>query len=142
MLFVSSLQYTISVLAYASADCENPSHCWRCLAFSSARWHIIGLLYGMLMAWSIKNWYPNGNWSYLVLHGLVISILIRHSWHCLFVTRPRLALRRSGGLFGNQHFASETVERQIGFGLSILDSVPARCLLYAVFNLLNEGYFS
>jgi hypothetical protein len=141
MLFVSSLQYTISVLAYASADCESHSHCWRCLATSSARWHIMGLVSGMLIAWCIKNWYPDGNFSYLVLHMLDITVLTKHSWHCWVSSRPRIARRRSGGLFGNQSFGEGDLERRMGFILSILDSVPTRCLLYWVFTLLGEGIF-
>ncbi len=141
MLFVSSLQYTISVLAYASADCERHSHCWRCLAVSSARWHIMGLIVGMLLAWCIKNWYPEGNFSYLVLHALDIIVLTKHSWHCTSSGRPRIARRRSGGLFGNQCFGSAQTEKRIGFLLSILDSIPSRCLLYWVFTLLGEGLF-
>ncbi len=141
MLFVSSLQYTISVLAYASADCESQSHCWRCLASHSARWHILGLMVGMTVAWTVKNCYPEGNFSYLVLHALDIIILTKHSWHCLVQSRPRIAPRRSGGLFGNQRFGQTPQEQRFGFVLSILDSVPARCLLYGVFTLLGEGYF-
>ena len=139
MLVVSSFQYTISALAYASADCEGASHCWRCLASSCARWHIVGLLFGMLLGWVIKNWVPSANYSYLVLHALDITVLTKHSWHCWYPKQPRLAKRRGGGLLGNQVF-SDTSER-IGFILCILDSIPARCLLYGIFSLLGEGYF-
>ena len=141
MLIVSSFQYTLSVLAYASSDCESHSHCWRCLALSSARWHLLGLICGGLIAWSIKHWYPSGNFSYLVLHALDITVLVKHSWHCCRHNRPRIARRRSGGLFGNQYFASSKLSKKIGFCLCILDSVPARCLLYGIFTLLGEGYF-
>ena len=141
MLVVSSFQYTISVLAYASADCESPSHCWRCLILASTRWHIFGLICGGLLAWSIKHLCPEANFSYLVLHALDITVLFKHSWHCWHQTRPRLARRRSGGLFGNQYFASKGLSQRIGFCLCILDSIPARCLLYGIFTLLGEGYF-
>ena len=140
MLVVSSFQYTLSVLAYASADCESRTNCWRC--FTSARWHLLGLIYGILLAWTIKHYLPDANFSYLVLHALDITILVKHSWHCCLRDTYRFAPRRSGGLFGNQYLGSNNREVPlIGFCLCILDSIPARCVLYGLFSLLGERFF-
>lgn len=141
MLVVSSLQYTISALAYASADCDGVSRHWQSLVFSASSWHIVGLMVGILLAWNIKNWAPDGNFSYLVLHALDITILTKHSWHCLDHRRPRKSKRKSSGLFGNQTFESGGQSEKIGFILCVLDSLPARCLLYGIFSLIGERHF-
>ena len=140
MLVVSSFQYTLSVLAYASADCESRNNCWRC--FASTRWHLFGLICGGLIAWTINHWIPDGNFSYLVLHALDITILVKHSWHCWRRDHYRFTPRRSGGLFGNQYLGTNGDDlRIIGFCLCILDSIPARCILYGIFSLLGERFF-
>jgi soluble P-type ATPase len=132
MLVITSIQYTISVIAYASSDCDGIYTCSKCLVLNSTGWHILGLIVGMSVAWTVKNHFPNLEWSQIVLHLIDIIVLTKHSLHCL-MRRHRRSNRRGGGILGNQYIPRNS---KYGFILNILDSVPARIILYAVFTTL------
>ena len=136
MLVITSVQYTISVIAYASSDCERIYQCSSCLSLSCGKWHITGLILGMSVAWTVKNYLPNLDWSYLVLNLIDIMVLTKHSLHCC-LRIARKSKRRGRGLLGNQVFPTHNGNTNIlGLCLNILDSIPARILLYGLFTIL------
>ena len=136
MLVISSLQYTISAIGYASSDCEAKRKSDTHLICGSIAFMGIGLLLGMTVSWAIRHYCDTREFEYVLLHSIDLLLLSRHSQHCLRSRKSggKLAMRRASGTFGNQHLPREGGE--VGLVLGAIDSFAGRALLYAVFYYL------
>lgn len=146
MLFISSLQYTLSVIAYVSGSVSVPKHVIRStqLATQSVIEMLTGLGTGLTLAWGWKQlveiqstqldqYLPD--FPRLTLIGVDTLLLIRHSWpsYC----RPEPLSRP----FGSQNKVMEWrgAERTspVLMALSILDSIPFRIIWLGIFLTLT-----
>ena len=136
MLVISSLQYTISAIAYASSDCGTKRQSDTHLICGSIAFMGIGLLIGMTVSWAIRHYCATSEFEYVLLHSIDLLLLSRHSQHCLRSRKlsGELAIRRASGTFGNQHLSREGGE--VGVVLGAIDSFAGRTLLYALFYYL------
>lgn len=136
MLVISSLQYTISAISYASSDCGatrcSDSH----LIVSSIAFMAMGLLLGISISWVIRHYFTSGEFEYMLLHSIDLLLLSRHSQHCLRYrsSEIELAPRRASGTLGNQHLSHRGGD--IGMILSVVDTLAGRIILYAFFYYL------
>jgi len=123
MLIISSMQYTISVISYCSSECNKRDN----NLIKNTIFNIIfGLLCGTVLAFFIRG-IDDNFFDVLILHGIDIVLLIKHSAHCL-----NLNNRKADGTFGNQ-MSSPFRKNIIIYILNILDSIPVRILLYIFF---------
>lgn len=135
MLIISSLQYTISVIGYASADCRPKRMDENHLICTSILFMGLGLGLGMCVSWAIRHYFAESEFEYLLLHSIDLLLLTRHSQHCLkWREAGELAPRRASGTLGNQHLPRQG--DGLGLMMRIVDSVPGRILLYAFFYYL------
>lgn len=125
MLMISSVQYTTSIIGYASSNC-NKKYMMGSLTLSiTAIFNtLIGLIIGISLSWIIKNWIGLFDFQTVILHVINLVILIKHSIHCV--------CRQS--LFGNQFISNSN--KNMGFSLTIIDSIVVRLLLYILYTIL------
>ena len=95
----------------------------------------MGLFIGITIGWIVKIKLSMYNWSIIILHMLDILILIKHSYHCIIIDKKQIP-RISNGIFGNQIIPFDSKYSKLGFFLNIIDSIPFRILLYAIFIIL------
>ena len=138
MLVISSLQYTISVLGYTSADCGPRRLDETHLIMTSIMFMGLGLGMGICVSWAIRHYFAKTEFEYLLLHSIDLLLLTRHSQHCLKLSDSHneqgLAPRRAYASLGNQHLSRQG--GSLGLVLSVIDSLPGRMLLYACFYYL------
>jgi magnesium-transporting ATPase (P-type) len=141
MLVISSLQYTISVVGYSSADCSSSRLDETHLIMTSIMFMALGLGMGICVSWAIRHYFAETEFEYLLLHSIDLLLLSRHSQHCLRwrkITDNRdehgLAPRRAYSSLGNQRLSRQG--GRLGLVLSAIDSLPGRMLLYALFYYL------
>lgn len=130
MMFISSFQYSISVLAYISSDCHQPKLNNTNLIFYSIVNIIYGLILGLSISWFIKNLDFFYKINLVILHMINMLMLFRHSIHCL----KSKNIRQYDGVFGNQYCGYN--KSIIIFLLNILDSIPFRIILYFFFYII------
>mgnify|MGYP000751629295 FL=1 len=135
MLIISSIEYTLSVIGYASSNCNSNNYKKKSIVISSTYWHIIGLLIGISFAWIVKSKFTNYNWSTTILHILDILILLKHSYHCLIIDNNQVS-RQYNGILGNQIVPSTNNYSKMRMCLNVLDSIPFRIFLYLIFIVL------
>jgi magnesium-transporting ATPase (P-type) len=126
MLMISSIQYTTSVLGYASSDCSNSKNKNSSfkLGLYSIFNNLFGLILGICISWFIKNYLVFLHFDTVILHVINFTILIKHSYHCI----------KSERMFGNQLISNSN--KIIGFIMNIFDSIPFRLLLYFIFCII------
>ena len=134
MIFISSFQYSFSVISYSSSDCSPNKITDTRLSIYSITNIVGGLLFGLFSSWLLKtiNIFPRID--LVLLHTINIIMLSRHSWHCITSKKKRTY----DGLFGNQQ--SGYNKSFIIFLMNILDSIPFRIVLYCIFYLLFPLY--
>ena len=124
MLFLSSFQYSISVIAYSASECgrkEGPT------AIGCLLDHVGGLVLGLMMGWAIRRYSMMTQHTYggIILYWMDLAMLCRHSLaSCDSVSR------RKGGFAASPIPASN---RPLGIALNLLDSLAARILLYGIY---------
>jgi magnesium-transporting ATPase (P-type) len=124
MLMISSIEYTISSIAYASSNCTKKKNSSFVLTLLAIINKIMGFCIGICFGWIIKNYFSIFRYDKLVIHAINIIILIKHSLHCLNFNKV-----------GTQIISNSNCI--IGFMLNILDSLQFRILLYLFFCLVN-----
>ena len=129
MIFISSFQYSFSVISYSSSNCIPNKITDTRLSIYSITNIIGGLLFGLFISWCLKTLNIFSRIDLVLLHSINLIMLIRHSWHCITSKQQRTY----DGLFGNQH--SGYNKSIIIFIMNILDSIPFRIVLYCIFFL-------
>jgi hypothetical protein len=126
MLMISSIQYSSSVIGYASSDCydSRKKNSSIYLIFLAIFNNITGLGIGVGISWIIKNYLVMFNFNVYILHMINFIMILKHSFHCVAKKK----------IFGNQLISSGN--KTIGFIMNIIDSVPFRLLLYFVFCII------
>jgi hypothetical protein len=127
MLVISSCQYTISAIAYATSDCVKSNRDTRLIRNSLLN-TFSGFALGYLISWFITNFMIGFKYDLIVLHLIDIIILTKHSFHCI---RNGHGNRPMNGTFGNQHYGRGA--KWLMIGVSIIDSLATRVILYAIF---------
>lgn len=124
MLMISSIQYTTSVIGFASSNCYNSKTLLNSnlilgiLAFIN---NIFGLVIGTVISLFLKNYLNIFYFDSAILHIINLIILFKHSIHKI----------NSNKMFGNQKISNSS--KIIGFGMNIIDSFLFRLILYFVF---------
>jgi phosphoglycolate phosphatase-like HAD superfamily hydrolase len=121
MLFLSSFQYSISVIAYSASECGTHG---RITASGCLMDHIGGLVLGVIMGWGIRRYsiataHPYGG---VILYWIDLAMLCRHSLPCI---------SSRGGGFSRSPLPSNN--RVLGGVLNLLDSLPFRIILYGIY---------
>lgn len=127
MMFISSFQYSFSVISYSSSDCSPNKITDMGVSIYSITNIICGLLLGLLISWFFKTINIFQRIDLVLLHSINIIMLIRHSVHCITSKKTRTY----DGLFGNQRRGYN--KSIIIFIMNILDSLPFRIVLYCIF---------
>jgi magnesium-transporting ATPase (P-type) len=124
MLMISSIEYTLSSIAYASSNCTKKRNSSFVLIMLSMLNKICGFSIGICVGWIIKNYLLIFNYNKLIIHAINIIILLKHSLHCLnFNKTGTQIISNSNGI--------------VGFILNIIDSLQFRIILYLFFCLIN-----
>lgn len=142
MLFISSFQYTVSVIAYISGSVSSTRHL---IPVGSVTTHTIremvcGLMLGVTLAWlwkQVAEYQTATNGNYLTdfprvtLIGVDIMLLIRHSWpsYC----RPDPISRPFGSQTNVMDTRGSSNTSIILLALSIMDSIPFRIIWLGIF---------
>jgi soluble P-type ATPase len=127
MLMISSIQYTSSVLGYASSDCKNSKYTINSnvmLGVFSFVNNLCGFVIGIMLSWILKNHLTFFYFDTAILHIINLVILFKHSIHRI----------NSDTMFGNQKISNGN--KIIGFSMNIIDSILFRLLLYFVFCII------
>lgn len=127
MIFISSFQYSFSVISYSSSDCISNTMTNFKLSIYSISNILLGIILGLFISGCIKYMNMFHRIDLVLLHSINIMMLIKHSWHCITSKNNRTY----NGLFGNQfHGYNKSI---IIFIINILDSIPFRIVLYGIF---------
>jgi hypothetical protein len=125
MLMISSIQYTTSVIGYASSNCNpNDKLSSFLLGIIAIINNLMGLIIGITISWVIKNYLFMFNFDHTILHMINVIILIKHSLHCI----------NNKTNFGNQVISNSN--KFIGFAMNIIDSISVRILLYILYCII------
>lgn len=125
MMMISTVQYTTSVIGYASSNCSKKNRSSSTmLTLLAVINNLFGLVVGITISWFIKNYLSIFNFEYIILHVINLVILIKHSFHCI----------KNENNFGNQFISNSN--KVVGFTMNIIDSISVRVLLYIVYSIL------
>lgn len=127
MIFISSFQYSFSVISYSSSDCSPNKITDTRLSLYSIYNIVFGLLLGLFISWCLKTINIFSRIDLVLLHTINIIMLFRHSIHCITSKQKRTY----DGLFSNQQWGYN--KSIIIFLMNILDSIPFRVVLYCIF---------
>ena len=122
MLMISSVQYTLSSIAYSSSNCHGKRNGNFKLFVLSVVNNLFGLSIGIVVSWIIKNGLPMVRFDNAIIHAINVIILIKHSLHCL--KKP----------VGTQVISNSN--KIIGFCMNIIDTIHFRILLYIFFCMI------